>query len=83
MRFGAFVDGVDRFDSGAFRLPYAEAAALDPQARILLEQTHVSARSSVKLRATYIVTCPGVTCTALVLFVMQLPAVKRTARSVT
>jgi acyl transferase domain-containing protein len=43
VRFGAFVEGVDRFDSGAFRLPYAEAAALDPQARILLEQTHVSA----------------------------------------
>jgi Beta-ketoacyl synthase, N-terminal domain len=42
VRFGAFVDGVDQFDSGAFRLPYAEAAALDPQARILLEQTHVS-----------------------------------------
>ena len=41
VRFGAFVDGVDRFDSGAFRLPYTEAAALDPQARILLEQTHV------------------------------------------
>lgn len=39
VRFGAFVDGVERFDSGAFRLPYAEAAALDPQARILLEQT--------------------------------------------
>lgn len=42
VRFGAFVEGVERFDSGAFRLPYAEAAALDPQARILLEQTHVS-----------------------------------------
>ena len=49
VRFGAFVDGVDQFDSGAFRLPYAEAAALDPQARILLEQTHVSAHSSVKV----------------------------------
>lgn len=41
MRFGAFVDGVERFDSSAFRLPYSEAAALDPQARILLEQTQV------------------------------------------
>ena len=47
VRFGAFVDGVDQFDSGAFRLPYAEAAALDPQARILLEQTHVSVQSFV------------------------------------
>lgn len=45
VRFGCFVDGIDRFDSGAFRLPYAEAAALDPQARILLEQTHVSVLS--------------------------------------
>lgn len=43
VRFGAFVEGVEHFDSGAFRLPYAEAAALDLQARILLEQTHVRA----------------------------------------
>ena len=44
VRFGAFVSGIERFDSDAFRLPYAEAAALDPQARILLEQTHVRTR---------------------------------------
>lgn len=41
-RFGAFVEGAEVFDSGAFRLPHAEAAALDPQARILLEQSAVS-----------------------------------------
>ena len=49
VRFGAFLDGIAQFDSGAFRLPYAEASALDPQARILLEQTHVSAHGSVEV----------------------------------
>lgn len=84
VRFGACMDGIDRFDSGAFRLKYAEAAALDPQARILLEQTHVSARSSVKLRDTHhVVTSPRVTRSDLVLFVLQLPAVRHAERSVT
>ncbi len=37
MRIGAFMEGVEAFDSDAFRLPHAEAAAMDPQARLLLE----------------------------------------------
>ena len=45
-RFGYFVEGVDHFDSAAFRLSYMEATAMDPASRILLEQTQV--RSSAK-----------------------------------
>ena len=36
-RHGCFADGVACFDAGAFRLPRAEAAALDPQQCLLLE----------------------------------------------
>jgi len=41
VRFGCFAERVDEFDSGAFRLSHAEAAAMDPQCRVLLEQTAV------------------------------------------
>ena len=41
VRFGCFVERIDQFDSAAFRLSYVEAAAMDPQCRILLEQTAV------------------------------------------
>ncbi|KAK9834736.1 hypothetical protein WJX74_008822 [Apatococcus lobatus] len=37
--FGSFVDCVDAFDASLFGLAAGEALALDPQARILLEQT--------------------------------------------
>ena len=40
--FGSFVDGVDTFDASLFGLAAGEALALDPQARILLEQTQVN-----------------------------------------
>ncbi|KAK9829172.1 hypothetical protein WJX72_004291 [[Myrmecia] bisecta] len=39
VRFGSFEDGVDAIDAAAFRLAYGEAVGMDPQARILLEQT--------------------------------------------
>ena len=42
LRFACFMDQVDRFDSGIFRLVRAEATALDPQSRVLLEQTFAS-----------------------------------------
>ena len=42
LRFACFMDQVDRFDSGVFRLARAEAAALDPQSRVLLQQTFAS-----------------------------------------
>ena len=42
LRFACFVDRVDTFDSGVFRLASAEATALDPQSRVLLEHTLAS-----------------------------------------
>ena len=39
MRFGCFVEDAEQFDASAFRLAAGEAVSLDPQARILLEQT--------------------------------------------
>lgn len=42
LRFAALADGIERFDAAAFRLGPAEAAAMDPQQRILLEQCHAA-----------------------------------------
>jgi len=36
-RFGAFVDGIDRFDAPFFRISPLEADLLDPQQRLMLE----------------------------------------------
>ena len=38
-RFAAFCGDVDCFDAGAFRLPSAETTSLDPQVRLLMEET--------------------------------------------
>lgn len=38
VRCAAFIDGVDRFDAAAFRLPRNEAVALDPQQRLLMQE---------------------------------------------
>ena len=42
LRFGAFMSDVSTFDSKAFRLAPAEATAMDPQSRVLLEQVHAA-----------------------------------------
>lgn len=38
LRFAALAENIDMFDESAFRLSKSEAAAMDPQQRILLEQ---------------------------------------------
>ena len=38
-RYGAFVDDIDQFDAGFFRISPAEAEFLDPQQRMMLETT--------------------------------------------
>lgn len=42
VRHGAFLEDIWAFDAGAFRLAGAEAAAMDPQHRILLELAGLS-----------------------------------------
>jgi 3-oxoacyl-(acyl-carrier-protein) synthase/acyl carrier protein len=41
-RFAAWVSGAAHFDEALFRLSRSEAAGLDPQCRVLLEQTHAA-----------------------------------------
>jgi acyl transferase domain-containing protein len=38
MRFGAFCSGVDSFDASLFKVAANEAALMDPQQRMLMEQ---------------------------------------------
>ena len=38
-RYGAFVEDIDQFDAGFFRISPAEAEFLDPQQRMMLETT--------------------------------------------
>ena len=41
VRCGAWLEGLEDFDQGMFGLAPGDALALDPQARILLEQVQV------------------------------------------
>jgi acyl transferase domain-containing protein len=47
-RFGAFVDGIELFDAGAFGMSAPEAAAADPQHRLLLQLTGEQQTSSLR-----------------------------------
>ena len=38
-RFATFCQGISDFDGALFRLPASEAVAMDPQQRVLLEET--------------------------------------------
>lgn len=42
LRAAYFLDRVDQFDDGAFRQSKSEAMAMDPQTRVLLEQSYVT-----------------------------------------
>jgi len=46
VRFAAFIPGVENFDAPLFRIPPAEATYMDPQGRILLEQTHLALQNA-------------------------------------
>ena len=52
LRFAALADGVDCFDAGAFRTGPAEAAAMDPQQRVLLEQAYAALQVRTHTRMT-------------------------------
>lgn len=42
LRFAAFLSDASQFDSKAYRMASGEAVGLDPQTRLLLEQTHAA-----------------------------------------
>jgi acyl transferase domain-containing protein/NADPH:quinone reductase-like Zn-dependent oxidoreductase/acyl carrier protein/NAD(P)-dependent dehydrogenase (short-subunit alcohol dehydrogenase family) len=46
VRFAAFIPGVENFDAPLFRIPPAEATYMDPQGRMLLEQTHLALQNA-------------------------------------
>ncbi len=58
-RFAAFVSSIDQFDSAAFRMGRAEATALDPQARILLQITGDALSGSQPMDASTTATYVG------------------------
>jgi len=46
VRFAAFIPGIEDFDESLFRVSQSEAASMDPQGRMLLEQTHLALRDA-------------------------------------
>lgn len=46
VRFAAFIPGVENFDAPLFRIAPAEATYMDPQGRMLLEQTHLAFKNA-------------------------------------
>ncbi len=68
--FGSFVDAVDEFDANLFGMAAGEALALDPQARILLENTQVSVPPLSAFAGTVLLLVP-------LLFPLQLQAIEK------
>ena len=60
VRFAAFIPGVEAFDANLFRIPLVEAAGMDPQGRILLEQTHLALKDAEITTSTPCPTDTGV-----------------------
>ena len=52
VRHGGFVSGADRFDERAFGISRAEASAMDPQQRFLLEHGYGALHTACERRAT-------------------------------
>ena len=49
---GGFIIGAERFDNAAFRVSSAEAEAMDPQQRVLLETAYMALHGAMARRAT-------------------------------
>ena len=60
-RFAAWMDGVAEFDEGLFRLSRAEAGGLDPQCRVLLENTW----AAMQVRYNALLCCAVLCCAVL------------------
>ena len=66
-RFGGFCDNVDLLDAAVFRLSATEAAAIDPQQRMLLEQSFLALQDAEGHLGRAVPAASGVVLAALVL----------------
>lgn len=56
-RLGYYLEQIDAFDAGFFRLPKSEALLLDPHARMLLENTQVHLHLPSKIIDMTVIYC--------------------------